>query len=184
MIETKDHRKEILEAGLALLREHGLAALTQPKLAAKTGLRQSHLTYYYPTRLDLLIGVTRLAIEAQLAAVRSIVESASSMRKTASIMATATVQHENTRVLAALNQIADQEPAVRDLFNELLGGFMAELQELLKKLGLPADEPKVDLLHALFVGLSIIDLARARRRGKARAEAVLTLAFTLHSGDK
>lgn len=177
----KDHRKEILEAGVALLREHGFAALTQPKIAARTGLRQSHLTYYYPTRADLLTAVARVAIEAQLAALRSIVKGASSTRKTASTIAAVTVLHENTRVLSALNQAADQEPSVRALFNELLGGFTTELQALLEKLGLPANEPQVDFVHALFVGLSIIDLATARPKGKARAEAVLNLAFALLS---
>jgi AcrR family transcriptional regulator len=180
----QDLRKTILEAGIALLREHGLSSLTQPKIAAKTGLRQSHLTYYYPTRVDLLTAVTRVAIDAQLAGVRSLVKGASSARKTASTMAAFTVLHENTRVLAALNQAADQEPAVRTLFNELLGGFTAELKTLLEKLGLPADEPCVDLVHALLVGLSIIDLATARRKGKARAEAVLNLAFAQLSGDE
>src|SRR5579871_4337283 len=180
----QDHRKAILEAGLALLRENGLAALTQPRIAAKTGLRQSHLTYYYPTRADLLTAVTRAAIDAQLAAVRSMVKSASSAPKTASKIAAVTVLPENTRVLAALNQAADQEPQVRALFNELLGGFISELQTLLENLNLPAAEPQVDLIHALFVGLSIIQLATARRKGKARAEAVLNLAFNLLSGDQ
>jgi AcrR family transcriptional regulator len=176
-----DHRKDILEAGLALLREHGLSALTQPKIAAKTGLRQSHLTYYYPTRVDLLTAVTRVAIEGQLAGVRSMVKAASSPRKAALAVASATVRHENTRVLSALNQAADQEPAVRTLFNELLAEFTGELHLLLKTLGLPAGEAQVDFLHALFVGLSVIDLATARPKGKARAEAVLNLALGLLS---
>lgn len=179
----RDHRKAIVEAGLALIREHGLAALTQPKVAAKTGLRQSHLTYYYPTRADLLAAVTRVAIDAQLTAIRSMVKGASSKRKAASTIAAVTVVHENTRVLSALNQAADQEPAVRELFNELLGAFLSELGALLEKLGLPSDEPRVDLIHALLVGLSIIDLATARRKGKARAEAVMNLAFALLSGE-
>ena len=179
----QDHRKAILDAGLTLLRENGLAALTQPKVAAKTGLRQSHLTYYYPTRADLLAAVARVAIEAQLATIRSLVKGASSKRKTASTIAAVTVMHENTRVLSALNQAADQEPAVRELFNELLGGFMSDLRALLETLGLPANEPQVDLIHAVFVGLSIINLATARQKGKVRAEAVLNLAFTLLSGE-
>lgn len=179
----QDHRKAILDAGLNLLRENGLAALTQPKIAAKTGLRQSHLTYYYPTRADLLAAVARVALETQLAAIRSLVKGASSKRKAASSIAAVTVMHENTRVLSALNQAAAQEPAVRELFNELLEGFISELRALLEKLGLPAGEPQVDLIHALFVGLSIIDLATARKKGKARAEAVLNLAFMLLSGE-
>ena len=64
----QDRRQDIIEAGLATLREHGYAGFTQPRVAARAGLRQSHLTYYYPTRIDLLTAVGRAAIDRQLAA--------------------------------------------------------------------------------------------------------------------
>src|SRR5580658_8358896 len=74
----QDRRKEILDAGIALLREQGLAGLTQPRVAAMTGLRQSHLTYYYPTRADLLAAVARVAMEAQIGAARALFSGISS----------------------------------------------------------------------------------------------------------
>ncbi|MHC5540598.1 TetR family transcriptional regulator, partial [Singulisphaera rosea] len=52
-----DRRQEIIEAGLATLRERGYSGFTQPRVATRAGLRQSHLTYYYPTRADLLAAV-------------------------------------------------------------------------------------------------------------------------------
>ena len=178
----QDRRKEILEVGLALLREQGLAGLTQPRVAARVGLRQSHLTYYYPTRTDLLAAVARVAMEAQLDSVRSLFKSISSAEQGAERVAAVIVRHENTRVLVALNQAADQEPAVRAVFNELLSGFIAEFGNLFPRLKLVPNEAAIDLLHALFVGLSVIDLATARRNGKARAKAVLNLAFHMLAG--
>jgi hypothetical protein len=65
---------------------------------------------------------------------------------------------------------ADQEPTVRALFNELLDGFISELGTLLEKLKLSHTEARIDLLHALIVGLSIIDLATRRKNGRARAK--------------
>jgi AcrR family transcriptional regulator len=180
----QDRREKILEAGLAILREQGLAGLTQPRVAAKTGLRQSHLTYYYPTRADLLAAVTRAAIEAQLAGARSLTKGISSAEQAAAKMATVVARHENTRVLAALNQAADQEPTVRALFNELHNGFITELGALLEKLKLSPTEARIDLLHGLFVGLSIIDLATGRKNSRPRAKAALSLAFDLLSGEK
>jgi hypothetical protein len=59
-----------------------------------------------------------------------------------------------------------------------------ELGTLLEKLTLRPSGPRIDLLHALIVGLSVIDLATSRRSRKARAKAVLNLAFHLLSGDK
>jgi AcrR family transcriptional regulator len=183
-MNVQDRRKKILDAGLTILREQGLAGLTQPRVAAKTGLRQSHLTYYYPTRTDLLTAVTRAAIEAQIAGARSLTKGIESAEQAAAKMATVAARRENTRVLAALNQAADQEPTVRALFNELLDGFIAELGTLLDKLKLTPTEARIDLLHALFVGLAIIDLATRRKNGRARAKAALTLAFDLLSGEK
>ena len=180
----QDRRKKILEAGLGILREQGLAGLTQPRIAAKTGLRQSHLTYYYPTRADLLMAVTSAAIEAQLVGARTLTNGIASAEQAAAKMATVATRHENTRVLAALNQAADQEPAVRALFNELLDGFVVELSALLEKLEVSPTQARIDLLHGLFVGLSIIDLATGRKNGRARAKASLNLAFDLLSGEK
>src|ERR1700744_5080578 len=171
--DVQDRRKEILEVGLALLREQGLAGLTQPRVAARVGLRQSHLTYYYPTRTDLLAAVTRVGVEAQLDAVRALVKGITSAEQGAERISAAVTRHEQSRVLAALNQAADQEPAVREVFNELLSGFVAEIGGLLEKLELRSSEASIDLLHAMIVGLSVIDLATARRNGKARAKAAL-----------
>jgi AcrR family transcriptional regulator len=178
---VQDLRRVILEAGLAILREQGLAGLTQPRIAARTGLRQSHLTYYYPTRADLVVAVARVAVEAQLATVKSLLQGVSTAEEGADKIAGVVVRHENTRVLAALNQAADQEPVVRAVFGELLEGFIAELGEFLGRLQLGASEARVDLVHALFVGLSIIDLATSRPHGNERAKAVLDLTFQLLS---
>ena len=180
----QDHRKKILEAGLTILREQGLAGLTQPRVAAMTGLRQSHLTYYYPTRVDLLTAVARVAIDIQLDSVRSMFKGISSTKKAADKMSAVAARHQNTRVLMALNQAADREPAVQALFNELLDGFVAELAALFEKLNLSPASARIDLLHALLVGLSVIDLATGRKNYRTRTKAVLSLAFNLLSGEK
>ena len=55
-------RDRILEAALRLLAEAGAHELTQPKVAKAAGVRQSHLTYYFPTRGELLQEVARYSI--------------------------------------------------------------------------------------------------------------------------
>ena len=51
---------------MALLKERGIAALTQPQVAAAAGVKQSHLTYF-PTRADLLLGIAEASIESTMA---------------------------------------------------------------------------------------------------------------------
>src|SRR3989442_12911040 len=58
-----DVRSRILEAALGLLAESGAHELTQPRVSKAAGVRQSHLTYYFPTRADLLQEVARYSIE-------------------------------------------------------------------------------------------------------------------------
>ena len=55
-------RERILEAALGLLSQSGAHELTQPRVAKAAGVRQSHLTYYFPTRADLLQEVARYSI--------------------------------------------------------------------------------------------------------------------------
>jgi AcrR family transcriptional regulator len=39
------------------MRSEGLKKMTQPKVAAAAGIRQSHLTYYFPKRVDLIVAL-------------------------------------------------------------------------------------------------------------------------------
>ena len=108
----------------------------------------------------------------------------SSIPRASAAIAGVVVRHENTRLLVAMSQAADQEPALRALFDELSDGFVDELGVLLGKLGLSVAPARVDLLHALFVGLSVIDLATNRPKGQARAKAALEIAFDLLSENR
>ncbi len=175
----EDRRAKLVEAGLAILREDGLAGFTQLRVAARVDLKQGHLTYYFPTRTDLLVAVARSAIDTQLASLERMINEATSIDGAIAAIAAVTVRHENTRVLVAMNQASDQEPEVRALFNEMTDAFVAKLGELLTRFGLDASQDRIDLLHALFVGLSVVDLATSRENGKARNSAALATAFRL-----
>jgi AcrR family transcriptional regulator len=179
----QDRREIILKAAIATLREHGFSGFTQPRVAKRADVRQSHLTYYFPTRLALLEGVARLAVDGQLAALQSIVDlpSVPAVIKHISAMI---VRHENTRVLMALAQAADEEPSLRGLFRELADGIVSRLRQLLNNLHLGATEEDVNLIHSLSVGLAVVDLATQRPHSKRRVEAILESLFaTLASKD-
>jgi AcrR family transcriptional regulator len=180
----QDRRSAILEAGLAVLREEGLAGFTQPNVAAKAGLRQGNLTYYFATRADLLAAVARAAIDLQLGAAKALLRSAKSLNDATNAIGAVVVRHANTRVFVALNQAADQEPALQALFNELLEGFVEAITDFLKRMNLRPTQSHVDLLHAVFVGLSVIDLATGRKNGSARALAVLKSLFKFLSNNE
>jgi AcrR family transcriptional regulator len=174
---VKDRRQEIIHASLAVLRESGYSGFTQPRVAAEVGLRQSHLTYYFPTRVDLLTGVARVAIDRQLAAVDGVV-GASSVRGAAKAIANVAVRHENTRVIMALVQAADQEPALRELFRELADGIILRAGKLLRNLNIEPTDEHCYQLHAMSVGMAVVDLATSRKDGERCAARTLETALT------
>ena len=59
----------ILDASVALLKDKGIAALTQPQVARAAGIKQSHLTYYFPTRAALLLAIAEHSIDVTMSEV-------------------------------------------------------------------------------------------------------------------
>ena len=174
----QDRRQTILEAALATLREEGYSGFTQPRVAARAGVRQSHLTYYFPTRLALVEAVARTAIEGQLAAVDAFAGE-TSPKITAASIANVAMRHENTRVLMALAQAADEEPTIRSLFRELTEGVAVRITRMLESMGLAVSKEHVSMVHALVVGLAVIELAVGRADAKRRAGGAIETLFSL-----
>lgn len=56
-------RQRILFAALDLAESEGYKSLTQPRIAKLAGVRQSHLTYYFPRKADLLMALLDAAHE-------------------------------------------------------------------------------------------------------------------------
>lgn len=52
-------RQRILDAALDIVEADGIQALTQPKVAKAAGIRQSHITYYFPRKADLVVGLLK-----------------------------------------------------------------------------------------------------------------------------
>jgi AcrR family transcriptional regulator len=178
MIDGNELRTKIVMAGVAVLRESGFAGFTQPKIAKLAGVRQSHLTYYFPTRADLVKAVAREAVDRQLDAIASTLQ-ASSPKAAAALTANIAVRQENTRVIMGLAQAADEEPALHDLFRELADGIIARNGKLLEEINIKPTDEHCFLLHALLVGMSVINLAVARKNGERRSARALECLFKL-----
>lgn len=174
----QQRRQDIIAGGLAVLREAGFSGFTQPRVAARAGLRQSHLTYYFPTRADLLTAVARVAVNDQLAAIDATLK-ASSPEAAAAAVADLAVRDEDTRVLLALIQAADQEPALRELLRELTDGIALRASALLRALGMTPSGANRDLVEALVVGLAVIHLATRDPDDGERARSASAALFTL-----
>lgn len=161
-------RTRILEAGLRLLAESGAHELTQPKVAKAAGVRQSHLTYYFPTRGELLQEVARHSIEklaGQLAHARK--------ASLAEGIAAGAADKRRSRVMLGLVGAADRDPAIKARMRRFVKELRARMTPLLAAGGLKTDPESVAFFHCCIIGCAILQLARDNPAARAEARAVL-----------
>jgi AcrR family transcriptional regulator len=154
-----DRRGVIVQGALDLIREGGLASFTQPRVARRLGLRQSHITYYFPTRSDLLLAVAEEAVRQRVAALAGVVAADGRPAKVAALAAVLAAP-EQTRVLIALTQSADQEPGVRRSMGELAAGVAPIGASVLQASGAEVSDASVGVLQALSTGIAVLALGR------------------------
>ncbi|QWT45993.1 TetR/AcrR family transcriptional regulator [Azospira inquinata] len=163
-------KERLLEAGVTLLREQGIAALTQPRIARQAGVSQSHLTYYFPTRNVLLLAIAEHSIAQDLAQSQQHLEN---LPPTLEHFSQALAYLPRIRMMLGLMVAADQDPALR----EALGLFVQRLRQtltgLLSRNGQPPAPARVLLLHATLVGLACLNLAQQSDQSRQDIDTAL-----------
>lgn len=167
-----DRRDKILEAGLAVLRQDGLGGFTQIRVAKRAKLRQGHLTYYFPTRSDLLLGVAEAALAAQLTLLEEALAGAD-IETAAVNIANTLIRPERARVLIAIAQSADVEPAVRRAFVRFAGEIALRVAAFFKRLGVTTNAGDVVFMQAATVGMALLLLSQKPKDGNAMAATMI-----------
>jgi AcrR family transcriptional regulator len=153
-------RERLLLAAVALIREHGLAGLTQPRVAKAAGVSQSHLTYYFPTRNALLTSVLMRTADDQLAGVeQALATGAADAKQLSETMGAAFEKAENSRVLISFALAASENRDARETFERLTRGIRGGIATTADRVGIPDDPKTMALVHSLAVGLSVLNLA-------------------------
>jgi AcrR family transcriptional regulator len=158
---ASDVRNRILDAAVRLLVEQGGNALTQPKIAAAAGVRQSHLTYYFPKRNDLLLAVTLHWAETHLkAATRQVGAGPGTMREATHYLSDTVVEAARVRIILSLIVTAAEDPRIREPLRELIESERSTVGSLMQAVGAPLDADGAAILHATLVGLAVLRVAR------------------------
>jgi AcrR family transcriptional regulator len=156
-----DVRQRILDAALGLMAEHGFVEVTQPKIARAAGVRQSHLTYYFPTRGDLLKALALHSIETLLG---SLVADASAGKLTPELFARfageALADKRRARVMLGLIVSSEEDPEIKRFLREFIARVRVTMTEVARLLGREPDRINIVALHMLFVGATILNVAR------------------------
>lgn len=177
--EAADSRpvpERILAAALALVEDQGIAALSQARVAAAAGLRQSHLTYYFPTRKDLLLAIVQ-AIHAEMHQGLSSPSAPQTLPQLRAFLASRVREPLMGRLLLALMAAADEDPSLR----QWLLDFDAEVRALMRadfrRQGLAPSDDEVALFCASLLGAGLMGAQADEAGSVAHFEKVVGLAF-------
>ena len=176
-----DTRTRILDAALGLVAEGGVQELTQPRVSRAAGVRQSHLTYYFPTIADLVQAVARHTVDALVAEVG---QRPRGRRAGALIehIAAVTADKRRVRVMLALVNAADRDPALKPRLRELIRELRAGIAGALRAAGLEASADEVAFMHTVVVGTAVLQLACDDAPARREARGVLQRAVASLDG--
>lgn len=168
-------RERILDAAVQLLRTSGVKSLTQPQVAKAAGVLQSHLTYYFPKRTDLLLAVAHHSAAGRAQELQSFFASQSlspggGETPALDFVRTMIKDLPRSRMVLGLVIEADEDPALKAVMAEQVG-----LLRGLVALGIrrQLDDPTVDVVLAALWGLGIQHLVLGDQRGEAYIDAII-----------
>ena len=180
-----DVRRRILDAALGLLAEHGFMEVTQPKIARAAGVRQSHLTYYFPTRSELLKALAVHSIETMLG---SLLAGASAGKLTpevfVQIAGEALADKRRARVMLGLIVSSEEDREIKQFLREFVVRVRATISNVATLLGREPDQTNIVALHMLFVGAAVLNVARDDANSRRECAEIARIAIeTFLTGD-
>ena len=152
-------RRDILDAAWTLMEGEGVAALSVREVARALGIRQQSLTYYFPTKQDLLDALFADGFD-ELG--RRLAEIPSDTNADAAVVALATafvdhcVTHAAGYHLMFQRTVPGFEPSERS--HAVALGVLRVLQERLAAAGI-SDEADVAVIRSLMSGLAAEQIA-------------------------
>jgi AcrR family transcriptional regulator len=175
-------RERILTAAVELLHTEGFAALTQQAVAAKAGMRQSHITYYFPTRNDLLRATAQYGCECMLAPIEG---AAATGQLTPDALREILLPDESDRaffrLMSSLVTACDEDESIKAWLNEFDTGVEKRIQGTFAMVGVMVPDDIVHLMHACFIGSVHLDSAWQTEASlaKARKNVAMLVDFVL-----
>jgi AcrR family transcriptional regulator len=164
-------RDRILQAALGLLAESGAHDLTQPKVSKAAGVRQSHLTYYFPTRADLLQAVAQYSIGKLVEQLAH--DPPATPAAVAQGIAAGSTDKRRVRVMLGLVAAADRDPSIRKRMRLFIAKLREQMAPALQAGGLRTDAESIAFFHSVTIGCAVLQLARDNAEARAEARAVI-----------
>ena len=180
IVRERPVRERIVACAVKLLGRHGLKRLAQPQIAKAAEVPQGHITYYFPTRSDLLMAVADRTI--QMAAQVVLKQLSKSKGQTGSlipVVSSLLKDNVRTRTMLGLAVESDENPELR---KKLQDNLEFSLSLTATSLGKEAVDEEVVLIHSALVGLAIHDFMQDPNQEPRKIDGSLNLLTQLISG--
>ncbi|MBY0472433.1 hypothetical protein K2X30_14810 [bacterium] len=156
MSPVADLKTRIVRSATGILRKSGLKRMAQAEVAKKANIRQSHLTYYFPTRSDLVIEVARNALGPLRETLGSFVSPKIQHvldSKIQKVVASICNDVGRTRALLGLMVESDEDQKLK---NEILSVVKEQINMVALLLGKSKEDPQVQLVNAALMGTGFL----------------------------
>ena len=171
-------REKILTAATEMLLTVGFNSLTQQAVAARAGVRQSHLTYYFPTRNDLLRGTAQFGMEAMLL---PMVETATiggiSPEELRELLMPDKSDRQWFRLMSGLAAASEEDESIRQWMREFDVQVVAKLAAGFAAADVAISAGEVYFLHATFIGALHLDMADPTDESFTKVSGAMALAL-------
>ena|SRR3990167_159760 len=179
--DTRSVRQRIVEAALNLAQTIGVQGMSQARVAAAAGVRQSHLTYYFPTRADL-IKATVYAISDQMLDITKAAANATSqdidpVQEFRNFCLQQVCDQGQARLLLSLMVVTEEEPSLHAWNDEFHRETVVQWQAVYRALGIDATEVDIEVFHATYVGAALLCMQSGSEAALQRATRVVGQAF-------
>lgn len=139
----KSTKQRILDSALDIVEEQGVRALTQPRIAKAAGLRQSHITYYFPRKADLLIALLEASHE-RASRRKEADQDETGLGAAMDLLKVLMLDRDRMRFFLRIVLEAGDEPALREIVSR-------HASELTKKIAALCGRSEEDTQVAAFV---------------------------------
>lgn len=178
---TRSVRQRIVDAALELAQTVGVQGMSQARVAAAAGVRQSHLTYYFPTRAAL-IQATVHAIRDQMleemqAALCLTTPHSDPLQAFRHFCLQEVCNLPKARLLLAIMVVAEQEASLHPWIDAFHLESIAQWQGMYRALGIDARDEDVELFHSTFVGATLLAAQTGSEAALRRAVRVAEMAL-------
>jgi AcrR family transcriptional regulator len=151
---------------------------SQSKVARQAGLRQSHLTYYFPTRNDLLTVVVehgcQLVINAQGCTGQAAELSLGNFRLQ---MCNNVCDSRIARLMVAVTVAAETDPRLKQWISDFDRRMLNNKKEAFQQYGITCSTDELALFHSTIAGIALRNLNSCTPEDHAEARHRFLLAF-------